>query len=171
MADFPLAFEWAQPETFARRFELTSNGQFCGSVEFQRALGSLATATFGRERWTFKRTGFFSPRITIRREGEETEIAVFTPVWSGGGTLELAGGRRYKLGSSSFWGRDWVFEDEAGHIAVSLHGPTGFLKSGGTATVDQSLPETPLLLCLLWYIQVLMAEDAAATTATIITAG
>ena len=160
-------FDWSQPEAFSRRFELSADGRVVGRVEFSRALGSLAIASFAETRWSFKRTGFFSPRITVRSEGAEADIAIFSPVWSGGGMLQLSGGRRFQLRSTSFWGSDWVFEDEAGQVVVSLHGPTGFLKSGGRAVVSQSLPESPLLVLLLWYIRVLMAEDAAATAAIV----
>jgi hypothetical protein len=46
-----------------------------------------------------------------------------------------------------------------------LSGPHGIFKQGGHARVAESaatLPETPVMLLLIWYLRVLMNEDATA---------
>jgi hypothetical protein len=169
----PGEFEWSQPEAFRRLYQLANpligDGQAIGTLRFEKLGGSLATAEFGADCWTLKRTGFLSPRILIRQAGSEQDFAVFTPTWTGGGWLVFASGRRYQLRSKNFWATEWAFEAEDGTPAVVLTGPSGFLKHGGHATVTEfgaSFPEAPLLLLLIWYLRVLMSEDAVVVAAT-----
>ena len=168
------SFEWSQPEAFRRAHLLTANGLNVGSLNFEKGSGSLATAACAGDAWSFKRVGFLSPRVSIRKAGSDSDLAVFTPTWSSGGTVEFAGGRRFGLRCLSFWGCDWAFEDEQGQPVVTLHGPKGFLKSGGESRVTDvgaGLQETPLLLMLLWYVRLLANEDMAATTAVMACCG
>jgi hypothetical protein len=159
-------FEWRQPEAFRRFHELMACGKTVASLRFEKGCGTLATATYGDARWTFKRTGFWSPRVTVRQAGSETDLAIFTPRWTGGGQLAFAAGRQFQLKSLSFWGGEWVFETADGSEAVSVRGPRGLMKHSGEASLGlsaRSLPETPILLLLIWYLRLLMLEDAAAT--------
>ena len=165
---------WSQPKSFQRFHELTANGETAGSLAFETSLGSLATAAYGHSRWTFKRVGFFSPRITIREAGAPNDLAVFTPTWTGAGSVEFATGRRFRMRSLSFWGTEWAFEDEQGNAIVTLHGPQGILKTGGESVVTDAgagLAETPVLLLLLWYVRLLANEDAAAAGAVVACCG
>lgn len=173
----PGEFEWSQPEAFRRLYQLTNqltgDGQAAGTLRFEKLGGSLATAQYGADFWTLKRTGFLSPRILIRQSGSEQDFAVFTPTWTGGGWLVFClgcdSGRRYQLRSKNFWATEWAFEAEDGTPAVLLTGPSGFLKHGGHATVTEfgaSLAEAPLLILLIWYLRVLMSEDAAVVAIT-----
>ena len=63
--------------------------------------------------WTFKRTGFFNPRITVRLNGHDTDLALFKPQWTGGGVLEFYSGPRLLWGSSGFWRTHWSFTPPA----------------------------------------------------------
>lgn len=155
--------EWRQPETLRRSYQLTLDGQEVATLRFEKLLGSLATGEYGQRRWTFKRTGFFSPRASVREAGSETDVATFTPNWGCGGSIAFASGRHYKLVHKNFWGTEWAFRAENGTDAIVLSGPHGVFKAGGSARVAQSaagLPETPLMLLLIWYLRVLMNEDA-----------
>jgi hypothetical protein len=161
-------FEWRQPEAFRRFHELTADGRTVASLRFEKGCGTLATAAYGDARWTFKRSGFWSPRVSVREPGSQTDLAVFTPRWTGGGELAFAAGRRFQLKSLSFWGGEWAFETEDGSEVVSVHGPHGLVRNSGEAALGLSaarLPETPILLLLIWYLRLLMQDDAAATTA------
>jgi len=92
-------------------------------------------------------------------------LGIFTPGWPGSGWVAFASGRRYQLRSKNFWGTEWAFEAEDGTATTTLSGPHGFIKHGGSARVSQSaanLPETPVMLLLIWYVRVLMNEDAGA---------
>jgi len=157
--------EWHQPEILRRSYELTFDGGEVATLRFEKLCGSLATGECGERQWTFKRTGFLSPRVSVREVGSETDVALFTPSWTGSGWVAFASGRRYQLGKRSFWGTEWVFKTEDGSDVVSLSGPHGLFKAGGSARVAPSaagLPETPVMLLLIWYLRVLMHEDESA---------
>jgi len=157
--------EWRQPGALHRVYQLTEDGREIATLRFEKSCGSLATGICGEARWTFKRTGFLSPKISVREAGSETEFAMFTPGWTGSGWVVFGSGRRYHLRHTNFWGTEWAFEGEDGRAAIALSGNHGFFKQGGTATVAQfavGLPETPVLLMLMWYLRVLMNEDASA---------
>jgi len=159
------ALEWRQPGALHRFYQLTQDGREIATLRFEKSYGSLATGVCGQARWTFKRTGFLSPKISVREAGAETDLALFTPGWMGSGWMVFSGGRRYHLRHTNFWGTEWAFESEDGSAAITLSGNPGFFKQGGTATVAQSavgLPETPVMLLLIWYLRVLMNEDASA---------
>ena len=62
-------FEWHQ--SARRAYQLLSRGQEIASLRFEKTCGSLATGTQDQDRWTFKRTGFFAPRITVRTNSSD----------------------------------------------------------------------------------------------------
>jgi hypothetical protein len=74
---------WAQPNAMQRNFVLRSGERIFGRIDFQSAFGSLADSVSGEEHWTFKRVGFFSPRVTVRRAGFEIDLAIYHPKWTG----------------------------------------------------------------------------------------
>jgi hypothetical protein len=157
--------EWRQPEARQRLYELTRNAETIATLRFEKRSGSLATGQYGKDQWTLKRTGFLSPRVLIREIGSDQELAIFTPTWTGGGWLTFTSGRRYHLRSTNFWQTEWAFEAVDGAPVIILTGPHGVFKQGGHARVSESaasLPETPVLLLLIWYLRILMNEDASA---------
>jgi hypothetical protein len=157
--------EWRQPEALHRFYQLASNGEEVATLRFEKRNGSLATGAYGEAEWTFKRAGFLSPRVSIRESGTETDIAIFTPTWTGRGWLVFDSGRRYHLRPTNFWATEWAFETEDGSQTVVLSGSHGLFKQGGHARVAESaasLPQTPVMLLLIWYLRILMNEDASA---------
>ena len=54
--------EWRQPEALRRFYQLTQGGREVASLWFEKSYGSLATGAYGQAMWTFKRTGFLSPK-------------------------------------------------------------------------------------------------------------
>ena len=163
-----LQWKWRQPEVFRRFHELNCNEEVVCTLQFAGGCGSLATAESAHGSWTFKRGGFLTPRITVRKAGDAADTAVFFPKWTGGGELRFADGSTYTLKCLSFWGGDWAFENSQGESLISLHGPQGFLKSHGEIVVNAAGDAArPVLLAALgWYIRLLMIEDSA--TAAII---
>jgi hypothetical protein len=157
--------EWRQPEMVRRFFELGDSGTEVASLRFESGFGSLATGQCGEGTWTFKRSGFLSPKVTVREGATGQELAVFTPGWNGSGWVAFRAGSRYHLRPTNFWRTEWNFETEDGRVLVTLAGRPHLFKQGGAATVAEpaaTLPETPVLLLLMWYVRVLMHEDAAA---------
>jgi hypothetical protein len=160
--------EWRQVGNFCRGYELLAEGQVAASLKFEKMLTNQARVESACGTWTLKQSGFLHPKITIRDAGTEAEFAVFTPRWSGGGTVEFASGRRFQLKTISAWRGDRAFEDESGKAVVTLHGPHGFLKMAGECVVNEEGPDAAVLAALLWYTRILdMAAASAATTAVV----
>lgn len=96
--------EWVQPKTMQRKYELRAADGLVATLEYKSAFGSLAVAASSDGIWTFKRVGFFNPRVTVRRQGEEQDLAVYRPRWTGNqGTIRLADGLSI-LGTSLIFG-------------------------------------------------------------------
>jgi len=155
--------EWRQPESLRRSYQLTCKGSEVAKLSFENRYGSLATGESGGGKWTFKRMGFMSPRVSVREAGSETDLAIFTPGWTGSGWLVFRTGRRYQLRHTNFWATEWAFQAEGENPAVTLTGPHGVFKQGGNARVAPSAagsPETPVMLLLIWYLRILMSTDA-----------
>jgi hypothetical protein len=99
-------------------------------------------------------------------------VALYTPSWHGSsGWLIFNSGRRYYLRPTNFWATEWAFEAEDGTPTVILAAPHGFFRQGAHVRVAESassLPEAPIMLLLIWYLRILMSEDASA--AAVVTA-
>jgi len=157
--------EWRRQTGVRRQFELMGGGEPIASLRFQSVLGSLAVGECAGNQWTFKRTGFFAPKITVRAAGSDTDLAVFTAnMMGGGGSLVFGGGRRFHLRQANFWATQWVFETENGEAAASLTAHVNPFQVSGTvqaAPAAAAWPETPVLILLIWYVRILMNEDGA----------
>jgi hypothetical protein len=141
---------WVQPVADQRAYELRAGEEVVATLGWQRR--SLAVAEAAGHLWTFKRQGLWHPRVTVRAAGTDVDVAVFHPSWMGGGTLELAPGRRLVLR----WQTEWVWQDEVGATLVHFtEGPVEITPSAA------SLSDLSLLVLLGWYLLVLFAEDAA----------
>ncbi len=161
--------KWTQPGALKMHYELHADEELAATLRFRSSFGSLATGESADGCWTFKRVGFFQTRLTIRGCGEETDIAVFrNNTWSGGGTLELPGGRKL-LATTNFWQTNLEFKTESGETLFRF-------KSGGlihlSALVEIQpeaigLAELPWLVMLGWYLIVMMNMDSAASAVII----
>jgi hypothetical protein len=164
--------EWRQPETFKRMFELYNGDILLARLAFPKMFGSLAEAQTARTTWSFKRTGFFSPRVTARLEGTAEDVAFYEPNFTGSkGVLHLQGGELLRLQTASFWATEWTLIDAAKQPLIRFHNKGVFRHA---ANVDvfpaaQARHDVPLLLTLTWYVLLLYIEDAA--SAATVTAG
>ncbi len=162
--DHPL--EWRQTALLRRAFQLMDGEEEVGSLRFVSTVGTRAAGEYRGKQWTFKRTGFLTPKITVRAADSENDLAVFTPGWNGKGWVAFAAGPRFHLQHKNFWGTEWVFEREDGTAVVALSGRHGMLKqhaAAGIAPGAESQAETPVLLLLIWYVRILVNADAAST--------
>ena len=161
--------KWTQPGALKMHYELHAGEELAATLHFRSSFGSCAMGASADGCWTFKRAGFFQTRLTIRACGEETDIAVFrNNTWSGGGTLELPGGRKL-LATTNFWQTNLEFKTESGETVLRF-------KSGGlihlSALVEIQreaigLAELPWLVMLGWYLIVMMNMDSAASAVVI----
>src|SRR5262245_39564144 len=124
--------------------------------------GSLAIAQSAEGSWTFKRTGFLNPQVTVRVAGSDAEIATFKPSWKGDGRVKMADGRRYRFVKLSFWSSEWAFDTDDGARIVHFQPKFALLKQATDVTVGAGgqVPELAMLTLLGWYLIVLMANDA-----------
>jgi hypothetical protein len=155
---------WVQPAARKREHELRAGDDVVATLRFQG--GSLADAEAAEGHWTFKRQGFWHPRVTVRIAGSDADIAVFQPRWVGGGTLEFPDGRALRLSSANFWRSEWVWQDKEQPL-IRFKGRHGLIKANGAVEIQPEavrLPDLSLFVLLGWYLILLYAEDAAAAS-------
>lgn len=164
-----LPLQWMQPGAWREAYELRAGDDVIATLRFRSAFGSLATAETAQDCWTFKRVGFWKTRVTVRRCEAGEDMAVFhNNTWKGGGTLELADGRRY-LASTNTWLTRYEISDEAGE-SLLLFAIGGVFRQSAQVTIQPAAvrPDTlPLLLTLSWYLVVMMHQDSAAATVVV----
>ncbi|HKV29743.1 MAG TPA: hypothetical protein VJT14_01885 [Candidatus Dormibacteraeota bacterium] len=153
---------WIQPAALRREHELRAGDDVVATLRFQR--GSLADAEAEGRHWTFKRQGFWQPRVTVRVPGSDADVAAFRPHWAGGGTLDFADGASVRLSSANFWQSQWVWQEKDQPL-ILFKGRYGIVKAKGAVEIlpgAESRPDTPLLVLLGWYLILLHADDADA---------
>jgi hypothetical protein len=161
---------WFQPRTLERSFELRDGERLLGTLQFPKWSGSLAMASLAAGEWTFKRVGFFRPRVTVRLPGQEADVAVYQPKgWGSGGEVQFAGGRIFAWKPANFWATRYAFLDGAERAIVTFK-PGGeeskwsdLFKFQALVEIDPSadgLEELPLLVSLGWYLMILHHDDS-----------
>lgn len=160
--------EWSQLSSFKNEFFLHQGDRAFAMLAWRSAFGTLAFATTALAAWSFKRVGFWSPRVTVRREGAAEDLATFRPTGRTGwtGELRLGSGEVLVLQREGFWSTTWKFRDAAGAALVQIGDVSGVFRRRATVTLsDKNDPRSPLLSCLLWYLAVMASEDEAAVVA------
>ncbi len=168
--------QWVQPRAAQNRFELRAGEELFAVLEFPKPFGSLAVASTEEERWSFKRAGFFSPRVTVRSEGSESDLAVFRPKWTGNeGTLQFPDGAAYIWKTANFWATQYLWQKETGEPLILYKqgiedaGLGDLFKTQARVEIQpaaQGLKELPLLVLLGWYLMILKQQDDSAVAAT-----
>jgi hypothetical protein len=156
--------KWVQRSARKPAYELRAGEEVIGSLVWQR--GSLAVGETADRRWTLKREGFWHPRVTVRVQDSELNIAVFHPSWRGGGILELTNGRILRFKAANLWRSQWDWQEAEGDALVRFRSQRGFFKSGADLEITSAaagFPELSLLAVLGWYLIVLGDRDSAAS--------
>jgi hypothetical protein len=162
---------WHQPKLLQRAYELQDGAQRIGTLTFVKSGGSLAEASVGADHWTFKRVGFFRTRLTVRKRGEDVDLAVYHPGGFGSeGNLEFASGQSYKWVHANFWASTWQFVDRSGDVIIAFkpgsdeRNWSSMFKYQAFVEINPAacqLDEMPLLVSLGWYLMILQNDDAA----------
>jgi hypothetical protein len=100
--------------------------------------------------------------------GTKDNVALFSPNWGGGGTLDIVGRQQLRFGSANFWHSQWDWLDAADKPLVHFKSRQGLLKLEGQVEIAADAspsPDVPMLVVLGWYLLVLFARDAAASSA------
>ena len=158
---------WVQSGAFSRRHELRAGDETIAALWHPKPIGSLALGEAAEGRWTFKRSGFLRPRVSVRVEGTEQDLLVVEMIWSGGGRFRLASGERFRWGCSSFWRMEWEIGREDGPALLTIANQLA-PKMKARLIIDPAarrMPELPVLVLLGWYLMVLAFEDSAAAGA------
>jgi hypothetical protein len=173
-----LALYWVQPRAMARSFSLHSDEREFARLDFQSAFGSRTIAETAAQRWSFKRVGFFNPRVTVRRPDDETDLGVYQPRWTGTeGLLTMAGGRTFHWKATNFWATRFAFLDSSGETLLEFKEGTqeghfsDLFKTQALVHISKSgweLAEIDLLAALGWYLLILYHEDAAGAAAAVV---
>lgn len=167
VGDRPL--RWTRPSMLTRQYELVSGSEVVGGLKWESMFGSLATAETAEGDWTFKRAGFVSPRVTVRRPGSEEDLAVLRVGFKGDGLLHGPGRTNYQWQRTSFWRPEFAFATETGRLLISFDPDFSLLKHAATVKLEpEALPleDLPLLVTLGWYLMLLLSEEAAGVTAS-----
>lgn len=172
-----MMLQWVQPKMSERRFELRAREMVFASLEFQSMFGSLANAAAESGNWTFKRVGFFNPRVTVRNLGEEKELVVYRPDWTGiEGRIDFTGGAVYGWKPANFWATHYSLLDAKGEALVLFKqgiedaSLKDVFKVQARVEIQPAallMPDMTLLVVLGWYLMILQADDSAATTAAV----
>lgn len=166
--------EWVQPKALANHYELWSPDALWASLTFRSMSGTLATAETAEGRWTYKRVGFLNPRITVRVEGAEDDVAIYQPRFWGDGTLAFQAGPSFSWKPTNFWGTQWSFFDAQGSTVMSFAPGIRNQKLGDLFKTQFTLnivPGSPIqgvvsiLTTLGMYLLILHHQDAAAAGA------
>lgn len=156
--------QWVQPGALRMEYELHAGNEVAATLRFRSAFGTFATGESADGCWTFKRIGFWQTRATVRACGASTDLAIFhNNTWSGGGTLKLADGRKYRV-TSNGWETKLDILDASGSVLVRLK-IGGLLRLSATVEIQPAsfqLPELPWLVMLGCYLTVMMQMDSAA---------
>ena len=165
---------WSQPNAFKEEYELTSDIGQLGTLNFRSSWGTLAVAETADGCWTFKRVGFFSTRVSIRRCDSEVEVASFrNNTWSGGGTLELPDGRVYRA-STNFWQTKLELVNDRDDVILRYQDVGGFFRRSATMAIDPAatlLTELPMIVMLSWYLLIMMYRDSTASAGAVAAMG
>jgi hypothetical protein len=163
---------WMQPKTTHQLFELRLKDDLFGTLVFPKSVGSLAQAETSEGRWTFKRVGFFSTRITVRKSGEENDIAAFKPnLMVTSGVLEFSNGNKYQWHSANFWETKFEFKDANGEIVVTFRSGVedpklkDWFKTQARVEIAEhknNLPELSIMILLGWYLIIVLQMDSSA---------
>jgi hypothetical protein len=161
---------WTQTDYCHGEYKLRAGDETVATLCWRE--GSLAIAETADGRWSFERPRYRRSRVSVRTVGSGTEIAVFSSLRTGGGTLELAGGRLFHWFATNLWRSRWVWREADGKELVRFRSRQRLRLSG---LVERSqgaaaLPELDLLVTLGWYLLVMRAQDST-TDAVAATAG
>ena len=169
---FLLDPQWVQPKMMKSQYELRAVDCVFATLEFPKFGGSLAIARTTESSWSFKRAGFFQVRITVRREGDETDQAIYKPRWTGiEGTLELFDGTNYVWKSANFWSTHYLWQDTQGNPLVTFKEGAGDTKLPDLFKCQARVEVQPqarmisnlsLLVPLGFYLLILKQQDDAA---------
>jgi hypothetical protein len=155
---------WLQPDVYIEDYELCGGESIIGTLKFRSKYGTLATAESAEGQWTFKRVGFFSPKISIRQVGTDSDIATFKfNTWQEGGEVVLQDGTKYRA-TNNFWHTRMSFVDDQDQVLLKYPDIGGMFRRSVTLKVYPAaagIEKLSWLVMLSWYLVVMMQRETA----------
>jgi hypothetical protein len=166
---------WMQP-TLRRSYELRAGKDIFATMVFKTELGSLATVKSLEKTWTFKRVGFFKPRITVREKDTETDLLVYSPQWgSADGVFEIVDGDTYVWKLANHWATQYQVVDLEGEPLISytskIDRVSDLIKDQAKVEIGKEMQNGSHLILLIaigWYLIVLQQGDVMETAMAVV---
>jgi hypothetical protein len=153
------SLRWNQAsQTDRRTFSLCDPQQeIYATLQFRNTSGSLGTGRTSEGEWTFKRVGFFKPRISVRPVSLKTPVAFFQRA-----RLHFGGGLVLRWNPTKGPEKERRFEDLEGRTVVRLQ--PEFADRTREAKVEIKAFSTPgaelsIAVLMSWYIVLLLQRQ------------
>lgn len=162
LSEFSEKFSWYKKFEDKRIYELSAEKKVIASLIWTKNYGTLAEACSAEGKWTFKRTGFFKPIVTVRKLNDDVNYGSLKFSWTNESELLLANGKKYFWKNLNLWRGEWGFVDEKNNIVLQT--VPNYNKRGADGFVYfnyKSIPKEDLYLLILlsWYIIVSYSEE------------
>ncbi len=157
-------------ESDKKIFDLKDNSEIVAQLEFMKFWGSLAEVHTTEQVWSLKRTGFWQNKITVRKKGEEQNVAIIPYSYA---KIEYisSDGTHLFLKNTSVWNSEWCWVTTENQNVIEYR-LTNCLECSGGLTINESfkekIPNLLLIAMIGWYILILIEEDTEASTVAII---
>ncbi len=167
---------WEQPKLSQMRFILVAEEDIYAKLDFSSGFSTYALAATHDDEWTFKRVGFFSNRVIVRRAGSEIDLATYIPRWTGTeGALRFSTGEHYDWRVSNIWSSKYQLSTDNSQVLITyLSGSrnkkfSNLFKQQAQVIIDPKawqLKDLSILIVLSWYLVILHYEDSSAVAVT-----
>src|SRR5919205_3856272 len=93
---------WTRAGALQGTYELRAGTEVVATVRCAQWGGARAVVEAGDSCWTFRRVGFWHPRVTVREVGSETDLATFHARGMARGMLDLSPTHRFQRVATIF---------------------------------------------------------------------
>jgi hypothetical protein len=176
------SFKWVQTGDLESNLVSDDSAEPFATLRWAKNWGSLATGLSGDGSWTFKRSGFLHPRVTVRESGSNSNIATFLYTDEGKGVIEFPNEAvSFSIEKSAQKISEWIVKNaDLGEKILTVNADFGWTeigldrKIGAHVEIEQSALQehlVSLLALFAWYIIILtIYDDYSAYMAGITTA-
>ena len=170
----PTQLTWIQTELMKPIYELRSAEQVVARLSWVKECGTHAEVTFHNQKYSFKRSGFWKPFVTVRKDGAPHDWATIELSWLSESRLVMPDGRSYGWSLTSMWRQEWAFAANDKTPLVTFKTKNTVKGLQADVMLAQSVKhhaDAPLLVALGWYLIAAYAtSDGGAEIAAIMAA-
>ncbi len=151
---------WVESRHGRWAYDLLAGDEAIGHLFFATDSGSRAIGEIDGQRWTFEHHESSQPQVIVRDELDPEPLATFTQRWTGAAVVKFRNGSEFFCQRSHVWSTTYCFRRNSrkGSVCISQEAPA---KPGSRVTICGEaigMAETPVLVVLGWYVEILMAE-------------